>query len=95
MWCSAAHRGVTVVTVITIVFTPFWRHGEQHLRHTATQKTTTVVPCQPNAPCPRHVTIVHKQIEPATPPEPTTNNGLGHQRGHHSEHAKFKRHNRH
>ena len=94
MWCSAAHRGVTVVTVITIIFTPFWRHGEPHLRHTGTEKATTVVPCTPNAPCPRHVTIVNKQINPAAPSEPTAEDGHGHKRGHDSEHAKFKKHDR-
>jgi hypothetical protein len=94
MWCSAAHRGVTVVTVITVIFTPFWRHGEQHLRHTATQKTTTVVPCQPTAPCPRHVTIVNKQIEPAPQPGPTTGDGNGHNSSHRSHHVKFKKHDR-
>ena len=58
------------------------------------KKSTTIVPCQPNAPCPNHVTIVNKQIEPAAQGEPTTDNDHGHKSGHHSEQVKPNKHDR-
>ena len=55
---SAATRGFTVVTVVTLIFTPVWKRN--HWLDVLTGKTTekTVVKCQPNEPCPgqKHIT---------------------------------------
>jgi hypothetical protein len=55
---SAATRGFTVVTVVTLIFAPVWKGN--HWVNLLTGKTTetTVVKCQPNDPCPaqKHIT---------------------------------------
>ena len=52
---SAAARGFTVVTLVTLVFTPLWRG--HHWVDVLTGKTTetTVVKCQPDDPCPARI----------------------------------------
>jgi hypothetical protein len=55
---SAATRGFTVVTVVTLIFAPVWK-GNHWVNLLAGKKTeTTVVKCQPNDPCPakKHIT---------------------------------------
>ena len=64
MWCSGAHRGVTVITIVTIIFTPVWRHGDVHLKKTGKEKTETTVECRPHAPCPKRIRIVQAVIKP-------------------------------
>jgi hypothetical protein len=55
---SAATRGFTSVTIVTLLFTPLWRG--HHWVDVLTGKTTetTVVTCQPNESCPaqKHIT---------------------------------------
>jgi hypothetical protein len=57
---SAATRGFTVVTVLTLVFTPVWKGN--HWVEILTGKTaeSTVVKCAPNDPCPAHKHITKK-----------------------------------
>ena len=62
---SAATRGFTVVTVVTLIFTPVWK-GKHWVNVLTGKKTeTTVVKCEPNEPCPtqkhltRHVVLAH------------------------------------
>jgi hypothetical protein len=62
---SAATRGFTVVTVVTLLFTPLWR-GHHHWVDVLTGKTTetTVVTCQPNEPCPAQKHSTNKVVLP-------------------------------
>ena len=49
---SAATRGFTVVTVVTLIFTPVWK-GKHWVNVLTGKKTeTTIVKCEPNRPCP-------------------------------------------
>ena len=55
---SAATRGFTVVTLVTLVFTPLWKGNPWVDVLTGKTTETTVVKCQPNGPCPaqKHIT---------------------------------------
>jgi len=59
---SAATRGFTVVTLVTMVLTPLWKGN--HWVDVLTGKTTetTVVTCQPNEPCPAQKHITKKVV---------------------------------
>jgi hypothetical protein len=61
---SAATRGFTVVTLMTLVFTPVWKGN--HWVDILTGKTTetTVVTCQRNDPCPAQKHITKKVVLP-------------------------------
>ena len=61
---SAATRGFTVVTVVTLFFTPVWKKNHWVEILTGKKKETTVVKCQPNAPCPAHKHITKKVVLP-------------------------------
>ena len=52
----------TVVTLVTLVFTPLWKGN--HWGDLLTGKTTetTVVKCQPNEPCPAQKHITKKVV---------------------------------
>jgi len=60
---SAAHRSVTVVTVMTLIFTPMLRGGH-HWVDVLTGKTTEtrVEQCRPNEPCPAQKHITQKIV---------------------------------
>ena len=61
---SAATRGFTVVTVVTLIFTPVWK-GKHWIDVLTGRKTeTTIVKCQPNDPCPAHKHITQKIVLP-------------------------------
>ena len=62
---SAAHRSVTVVTVMTLIFTPMLKNGH-HWVNVLTGRTveTTVVRCEPGDPCPARKHIVRKIVLP-------------------------------
>jgi hypothetical protein len=61
---SAATRGFTVVTVLTLIFTPVWK-GKHWVDVLTGKKTeTTIVKCQPNDPCPAHKHITQKIVLP-------------------------------
>jgi hypothetical protein len=61
---SASHRTVTVVTVVTLIFTPMLKG--HHWKNVLTGKTTEThtVQCQSGHPCPKHKRIVQKVILP-------------------------------
>jgi hypothetical protein len=61
---SASHRTVTVVTVITLIFTPMLKG--HHWKNVLTGKTTEThtVACQSGHPCPKQKRIVQKVILP-------------------------------
>jgi len=61
---SAAHRSVTVVTVVTLIFTPLLKG--HHWMNLLTGRTTEthVVQCQPSEPCPAQKHIVQKIVLP-------------------------------
>jgi hypothetical protein len=61
---SAATRGFTVVTLVTMVLTPLWKGN--HWVDVLTGKTTetTVVKCEPNEPCPAQKHITKKVVLP-------------------------------
>jgi hypothetical protein len=63
-------KGVTVVTIVTLVFAPVFK-GNHWVWHLIGKKVeTTQVACQPNEPCPAEKTIVDKVYVPA--PDGTT-----------------------
>ena len=61
---SASHRTVTVVTVVTLIFTPMLKG--HHWKNILTGKTTETdtVQCESHHPCPKHKRIVRKIILP-------------------------------
>lgn len=65
---SAAHRSVTIVTVMTLIFTPMLkgRHWVEFL--TGTNFEVTVVQCQPSEPCPAQKHITQKIVLPPQQP---------------------------
>jgi hypothetical protein len=71
-------RGVTVVTIITLVFAPVFR-GHHWVWHLVSKKVeTTQVACKPSDPCPAHKTVLDKVYLPApdgTPPGPGDDQG--------------------
>jgi hypothetical protein len=61
---SAATRGFTVVTVVTMIFAPMWK-GNHWVEVLLGKKTeTTVVKCEPHDPCPAHKRITQKIVLP-------------------------------
>lgn len=61
---SAAARGVTIVTIVTLIFTPVWKNGRWHLQPVGKQSDTSTVDCQIHAPCPPWKTVVRKVVRP-------------------------------
>jgi hypothetical protein len=61
---SASHRTVTVVTVITLIFTPMLKG--HHWKNVLTGKTTEThtVQCASHHACPKHKRIVRKIVLP-------------------------------
>jgi hypothetical protein len=58
-------RGVTVVTIVTLVFAPVFK-GHHWVWHLIGRKVETKqVACQPHEPCPAEKTIVDKVYLPA------------------------------
>jgi hypothetical protein len=49
---SGAHRGVTVVTVITLIFTPVFNHHFFFWRFVGKSKETHIEQCVAHRPCP-------------------------------------------
>ena len=61
---SAATRGFTVVTIVTLIFTPVWK-GKHWVEVLTGKKTeTTVVKCAPGDPCPAQKHIKQKIVLP-------------------------------
>ena len=61
---SAAARGVTIVTIVTLIFTPVWKNGRWHLQPVGKQSDTSTVECRTAAPCPPWKTVVRKVVRP-------------------------------
>jgi hypothetical protein len=61
---SAATRGFTVVTLVTLVFTPLWKGNHWVDVLTGRTTETTVVKCQPNPSCPAQKHITKKVVLP-------------------------------
>lgn len=55
---SGGHRGFTVVTIIVLVFAPFFSHHEWMWRLIGQTKTTHLEHCAPKQPCPAQKVIV-------------------------------------
>lgn len=64
---SAHHRSVTVVTVLTLIFTPMLKHHHWFNFLTGRTVETTIVKCEAKKPCPAHKLIVRKVILPRQP----------------------------
>ncbi len=64
---SAAHRSVTIVTVMTLIFMPMFRGHHWVNVLIGKTKETTVVKCQPGDPCPARKLIVKKIVLPRQP----------------------------
>ncbi|MGI9112956.1 MAG: hypothetical protein ACR2GT_12310 [Gaiellaceae bacterium] len=64
---SAHHRSVTVVTVLTLIFTPMLRH--HHWFNFLTGKTieTKIVKCERSQPCPARKLVINKIVLPRQP----------------------------
>jgi hypothetical protein len=61
---SAATRGFTVVTVVTLIFAPVWKGNHWVSVLTGKKTETTVVKCQPNDPCPARKHVTQKVVLP-------------------------------
>jgi hypothetical protein len=63
---SAAHRGFTVVTILTLFFTPVLKG--HHWKNVLTGSSTDVqiVECQPHGPCPHEK---HETVKIVLPPQ--------------------------
>jgi hypothetical protein len=61
---SAAARNFTVVTIMTLIFTPVWKGNHWVNVLTGKKTETSVVSCQANDPCPAHKHITQKIIQP-------------------------------
>jgi hypothetical protein len=61
---SAATRGFTVVTVVTLIFAPMWKKNHWVEVLVGKKTETTVVKCQPHDPCPAHKKIKQKIVLP-------------------------------
>jgi hypothetical protein len=66
---NASHRGLTVVTIVTMIFAPLLvdHHWLYNLVSVHTQ--TTTVPCVAHRPCPAEQTVVNR-VRPPLPPDP-------------------------
>jgi hypothetical protein len=79
---SGGHRGFTVVTVITLVFAPFFSHHQWVWRFVGETKTTHVEQCAAAQPCPAQKTIVETVRQPVPPGGVDPGNG-GEKKGKH------------
>ena len=61
---SGGHRGFTVVTIITLIFAPFFTHHEWVYKLVGETHKTQIVQCAPKQPCPATRTVVNIVREP-------------------------------
>jgi hypothetical protein len=66
---QGGHRGITVVTVVTLVFAPVLAHNRWFWRLVDRTEATHVEQCEAKEPCPKQKRIVNvvRQDPPATP----------------------------
>jgi hypothetical protein len=57
---SIAHRSVTVVTVMTLIFAPVLKNNHWTDKLVDKDKTTDVVACDPGQPCPAKQHVLEK-----------------------------------
>jgi hypothetical protein len=74
---SGGHRGFTVVTIIVLVFAPFFAHHEWMWRLVGQRTETRVEQCAPKQPCPAHKLIVTVERQPV----PSGGSQGGHDQG--------------
>jgi hypothetical protein len=67
---SGGHRGFTVVTIITLIFAPFFAHHAWVWRLIGEKHETHVEQCAANQPCPPRRVIVNIDKEGQLPPNP-------------------------
>ncbi len=67
---SGGHRGFTVVTVITLIFAPFFAHHHWVWRFIGETKQTHVEKCVVHQPCPPHRVVVNIDKQGSLPPDP-------------------------
>jgi hypothetical protein len=69
---SGGFRGFTVVTVVTLVFAPFFNHHQWMWKLVGRSEQTEIKQCVVDQPCPRHERIVNVVTVPAptTTPDP-------------------------
>lgn len=75
---SGGHRGVTVVTVVTLIFAPVMKHNGWVWKLVGKTKETHVEQCVAEQPCPVHkriVQIVHQPPPPGVNPRGTEDDG--------------------
>jgi uncharacterized membrane protein YgcG len=56
---SGGHRGFTVVTIIVLIFAPFFSRQEWVWRLVGQTKTTHLEQCAPKQPCPAQNVVVN------------------------------------
>lgn len=80
---SGGHRGFTVVTIITLIFVPFFTRHHWEWKLIGKTNETHVQACAPKEPCPQHRTIVNivKQDPPAGTPQGGNDAGNGNNGG--------------
>ena len=64
---SAHTRGVTIVTILTLIFTPMLKHHHWFNFLTGTTVETKVVKCEKSKPCPFADFVVKKIVLPKQP----------------------------
>ena len=72
---SVATRGVTVVTIMTLIFTPVWKGNRWVSMLTGKNFETKIEACQPGDPCPTHKHITERIELPAPDQPPVEENG--------------------
>jgi hypothetical protein len=65
---SAATRGVTVVTIVTLIFTPVLKGHKWHNVLTGRTEETKIVQCETDKHCPKKETITRKIVLPPQQP---------------------------
>ncbi len=74
---SGGHRGFTTVTIITLIFAPFFMHHQWMWRFVGQTKVTHVEQCAPKQPCPAQKVILQVVQQPAPPGGTDTGGGNG------------------
>jgi hypothetical protein len=68
---SGGHRGVTVVTVVTLIFAPVMKHHGWVWKLVGKTKESHIEKCVAGQPCPFHkrvVVVVHQPAPPGVNP---------------------------
>lgn len=73
---SGGHRGFTVVTIITLIFSPVFAHHHWLYRLTSWKSESHVEQCVPRRPCPAYRLIVNV-VKPELPRNGGQNGGQG------------------